>query len=94
MVVIQGTKPAQVIVQVVGGNAVKATDPLLEAPVIGVDVLNMNCAFDTLACAQVDGVVSDALILCNRAPSQQIAIGHARWYQRPPVARKTGALCS
>lgn len=55
VVVIQGTKPAQVIVQVVGGNAVKATDPLLEAPVIGVDVLNMNCAFDTLACAQVDG---------------------------------------
>jgi hypothetical protein len=58
----------------VGGNAVKATDPLFESPVIGVDVLNMNCAFDTFACAQVDGVVSDALILCKVAVSR-VAMG-------------------
>ena len=53
VVVVQGTKPAQVIVQIVGGDAVKAIEPLFEAAMIGVDVLDMDSALDAQACAQV-----------------------------------------
>ena len=37
---VQGAEPAQVIIEVVGGDAVKAMDPLFEASMVGVDVLN------------------------------------------------------
>lgn len=57
VVVVQSAKPAQVIVQITCGNAVKAVDPLLEAVVIGVDVLDMDGAPDAHTRAQVDGLV-------------------------------------
>lgn len=41
MVVVQGAKPAQVVVLITGGNAVKAVQPLLEAAGMGVDILDM-----------------------------------------------------
>ena len=40
MLAVQGAEPAQVIIEVVGGDAVKAMDPLFEASMVGVDVLN------------------------------------------------------
>ena len=36
VVVVQAAEPAQVIVQIDGGDAVKAPEPLLEAAVIGI----------------------------------------------------------
>lgn len=67
VLVVQRAEPAQVVVQVVGGDAVKAMDPLFETRVVGVDVLNMDCTLDAYACAQVDGVVGDAAVLCKVA---------------------------
>jgi hypothetical protein len=49
--IVQGAKPAQIVVEIVGGDAVKALNPLLETAVIGIDVLDMNRAFDTHAFA-------------------------------------------
>lgn len=47
VVIVQGTKPAQIIIEIVGGDTVKAIGPLFETAVIGVDVLDMNRALDT-----------------------------------------------
>jgi hypothetical protein len=51
VMIVQGAKPAQIVVEIVGGDAVKALNPLLETAVIGIDVLDMNRAFDTHAFA-------------------------------------------
>ena len=56
MVVVQAAEPAQVIVQL-DGDAVKAPEPLLEAAVIGIDVLDIYGAPDAHVRAQVDGLV-------------------------------------
>ena len=56
VVVVQAAEPAQVIVQL-DGDAVKAPEPLLEAAVIGIDVLDMYGAPDAHVRAQVDGLV-------------------------------------
>ena len=67
--IVQGTKPAQVIVKIVAGNAVKAIEPLFEAAVIGIDVLDVDSALDAQASAEVDGVVRDVGIL------RKVAVG-------------------
>ena len=63
VVVVQAAEPAQVVVQVMGGHAVKAMEPLFEAAVIRIDVLNVDGALDMNACAEVDGVVGNAGVL-------------------------------
>lgn len=61
--IVQAAEPTQVVVHVVGGDAVKAIEPLFEAVVIGIDVLNMDGALGMNACAEVDGVVGNAGVL-------------------------------
>lgn len=53
MVAVQAAEPAQVVVEVVGGDAVKAIEPLFEVAVIGIDVLDVDGALDMNACAEV-----------------------------------------
>ncbi len=45
------------------GDTVKTIDPLFEATMIGINVLDMNCPLDSYACAQNDGVVRNMSIL-------------------------------
>jgi uncharacterized protein with ACT and thioredoxin-like domain len=82
VLVVQRTEPAQVVGQVMGGDAVKAMDPLFETRVVGVDVLNMDCALDAYACAQVDGVVGDAAVLCK------VAVGRIAIADQQNICRK------
>ena len=69
MMSVHAAQPAQVVVQVTGGDAVKAMKPWFEAVVIGIDVLNVDGALDMNACAEVDGVVANAGVL------RKIAVG-------------------
>jgi hypothetical protein len=78
MVVVQGTKPAQVVVQIVGGDAVKAIEPLFESAMIGIDVLDMDSAVDAQACAEVDGIMRNARFL------RKVAVGRIAF--RSPAA--------
>jgi len=74
-VIVQGAKSVQIVVQVVGGDTVKAIDPLFEATVVAVDVLNMVRTIDTDAIAQVDGIMSNICIL-GKVVISQIAIAY------------------
>jgi len=74
-VIVQGAKSVQIVVQVVGGDTVKAIDPLFEAAVVAVDVLNMVRTIDTDAIAQVDGIMSNICIL-GKVVISQIAIAY------------------
>ncbi len=82
MLAVQGAEPAQVIIEVVGGDAVKAMGPLFEASMVGVDVLNMDCALDAYARAQGDGVVGDATVL------RKVAIGRMAIAGQQNICRK------
>jgi hypothetical protein len=75
VVVLQGAKPAQVVVQIAGGNAMKAVELLLETAVIGIDVLDMDGAPAAHARAQVDGLVREVRVLRKEAVGR-IAIAH------------------
>ena len=75
MLLVQGAKPAQVVAQIAGGDAVKAPKPLLEAVVTGIDVLNMDGALDAHACAQVDDLMQEVRVLCKETAGW-IAIAH------------------
>ena len=72
---VHAAEPAQVVVQVVGGNAVKAMEPLLEAAVIGIDVLDVNGALDMHACAGIDSVVGNSGVL-RKVAVGRIAVAH------------------
>ena len=73
--IVQAAKPAQIVVQVAGGHAVKAVEPLLEASVIGVDILDMHGSVDAQARAEVDGVVGNTRVLRELAVGR-IAVTH------------------
>ena len=75
MMSVHAAEPAQVVVQVVGGEAVKAMEPLFEAAVIGIDVLDVDGTLDMDACADVDGVVGNAGVLRKIAVGP-IAVAH------------------
>ena len=72
MVAVQGAKPAEVVVQITRGNAVKAVQPLLETAVVGVDVLDMDGAVDAHARAQIDRLVRE---LCGHTRLSAIGTG-------------------
>ena len=63
MAVVQGAEPAQVIVQIAGGDVVKAPEPLLESTVICIGVLDMDGALEAHTRAQGDGLVREVRVL-------------------------------
>ena len=73
MVAIQGAKPAQVVLQITRGNAVKAVQPLFETAVIGVDVLDMDGAVDAHTRTQIDRFVREVRVLRKAAVAASLS---------------------
>ncbi len=62
LVTLQHAAPAQVVREVPGGHAMKASHPALQSTVVGIDVLDMESTLAyPLAGARVHDVVGDAL---------------------------------
>jgi hypothetical protein len=56
-IALEGSKPAQVVLQVAGGHAVEFPYPCFEPTVIRIDVLNMPRTVHTDTCREVDSVM-------------------------------------
>lgn len=66
-VALQQAAPAEVVLQVLGGYPVKASHPLLEATVVGVDILNVEGSFhNPNALPNIDGPMGKAKGTGNR----------------------------
>jgi hypothetical protein len=67
VITLQHAPPSQVVLQVLGGNPMKASHPLLEAAVVGVDVLNVERPIDDPnALLDIDGSMGQAKGACHR----------------------------
>lgn len=57
---VKGAEPAEIVGQIVRGEALEVNHPLLESAAEGIDVLDMPGAADTAAGRHADGVVFNA----------------------------------
>ncbi len=77
--------PAQIVAQVVGGDAVEAAQPFLESAIVGIDVPDMiDTSDDTLTSGQIDRALGDSHFFRYRR--QRLFSFGTQWHRSPEAA--------